>query len=69
MEGQRVVRRVNEGGWVVTHGRKGVSQARFLNPAKEESGHHPIHNSYLHCQQISVDELNTCATKPVCTGY
>ena len=29
-----------------------VLQARLLTPAKEESGHHPIHNSYLHTKQI-----------------
>ena len=40
-----------------------VSQARLLTHAEEESGHHPIHNLYLHCQQISADELNTPATK------
>ena len=27
-------------------------KSRLLTPAEEESGHHTIHNSYLHRQQI-----------------
>ena len=28
-----------------------------LTLAEEQSGHHLMHNSILHCQQISADEL------------
>ena len=41
-----------------------VSQARLLTPAEEESGHHPMHNSYLHNQQISFVLHYTCFPHP-----